>query len=160
MLRMEQEKSFGVILRGLREARGLTLNQLAIYAGVSSGLISKLENGKRGTPKPDTIEKLAKALKMEYSDLMKLAGYVDADEPTSVQRKVQDEPDANKVIAEKLLSYLHQGLTNEEIRKRMDFIVDVFTASDAQADEFIDFVRAELKVKEPQLLNSSKLEGQ
>lgn len=69
------EKHFGEILRDLREKRGLGVNQLAMQSGVSSGLISKIENKERGTPKPETIEKLAKGLKMKYEELMALAEY-------------------------------------------------------------------------------------
>lgn len=69
------DRHFGEVLRELREAKGMSVNQLAIYSEVSSGLISKLENKKRGTPKPETIEKLAKGLRMKYEDLMVLAGY-------------------------------------------------------------------------------------
>lgn len=82
--------NFGEFLREAREKRGLTVNQLAIYAEVSSGLISKLENGKRGTPKPETIEKLAKGLKMEYEELMSKAGYVAYKGKREVPKKVQD----------------------------------------------------------------------
>lgn len=70
-------KTFGTVLRELREKRGMTVNQLGIYSEVSPALISKIENGKRGTPKPETIEKLAKGLKMEYTDLMQEAGYIE-----------------------------------------------------------------------------------
>ncbi|WP_309252380.1 LexA family protein [Paenibacillus spongiae] len=70
-------RSFGEVLRELREKRGLAVNQLALYSGVSPALISKLENGHRGNPKPETIEKLSKGLKMEYAELMRLAGYID-----------------------------------------------------------------------------------
>lgn len=79
------EKHFGEILRDLREKRGLGVNQLAMHSGVSSGLISKIENKERGTPKPDTIEKLAKGLKIKYEDLMSLADY------TSSNNKERDE---------------------------------------------------------------------
>jgi transcriptional regulator with XRE-family HTH domain len=69
------QKHFGEILRELREKRGVGVNQLAMQSGVSSGLISKIENKERGTPKPETIEKLAKGLKMKYEELMSLAEY-------------------------------------------------------------------------------------
>lgn len=95
------EKSFGDILKELRERRGLSLNQFAIYAGVSSGLVSKLENGKRGTPKPETIEKLAKGLKIDYSELMKLAGYdiqVNVNKDTEIESLPESEID--RVIRE------------------------------------------------------------
>lgn len=69
------ERHFGEVLRELRESKRLSVNQLAMYSGVSSGLISKIENKKRGTPKPETIEKLAKGLKIKYEELMSLAEY-------------------------------------------------------------------------------------
>ncbi|ACV59957.1 transcriptional regulator, XRE family (plasmid) [Alicyclobacillus acidocaldarius subsp. acidocaldarius DSM 446] len=65
---------FGQYLRKLRKERNLTINQLALYSGVSSALISRIENGQRGRPKPDTLKKLASALKVPYEDLLLHAG--------------------------------------------------------------------------------------
>ncbi|ASB87308.1 helix-turn-helix domain-containing protein [Bacillus sonorensis] len=73
---------FGDHLRQLRERKKLTVNQLAMYSGVSSAGISRIENGKRGVPKPATIRKLANALKIPYEELMASAGYISA---TTVQ---------------------------------------------------------------------------
>lgn len=61
--------TFGQELRA-RRARKLTVNQLAVYSGISSATISKIENGKRGTPKPATIKKLAAVLKIPHENLM------------------------------------------------------------------------------------------
>lgn len=69
---------FGQQLRELRRARKLTVNQLAVYSGISSATISKIENGKRGTPKPATIKKLAAVLKVPYENLMAAAGHIQA----------------------------------------------------------------------------------
>lgn len=69
---------FGQQLRELRRARKLTVNQLAVYSGISSATISKIENGKRGTPKPATIKKLATVLKVPYENLMAAAGHIQA----------------------------------------------------------------------------------
>lgn len=71
---------FGERLKELREQRSLSVNQLAMYAGVSAAAISRIENGHRGVPKPATIRKLAEALKMPYEQLMDIAGYMRADE--------------------------------------------------------------------------------
>lgn len=70
-------ESFGKQLRTLREKRHLTVNQLATYSGVSAAGISRIENGKRGVPKPATIKKLADALKIPYEELMQTAGYIE-----------------------------------------------------------------------------------
>jgi len=68
---------FGEELKRIRERKGLTVNQLAIYSGVSAASISRYETGSRSTPKPPTIKKLATGLKMDYKELMKIAGYVE-----------------------------------------------------------------------------------
>lgn len=69
--------NFGEHLKRIRESKGMTINQLAIYSGVSSASISRYESGDRATPKPPTIEKLANGLRMDYKELMRIAGYVD-----------------------------------------------------------------------------------
>lgn len=71
---------FGEQLKKLREQRKLSVNQLAMYAGVSAAAISRIENGHRGVPKPATIKKLAEALKIPYEQLMDIAGYMRAGE--------------------------------------------------------------------------------
>lgn len=75
-------ESFGKQLRTLREKRKMTVNQLATYSGVSAAGISRIENGKRGVPKPATIKKLAEALKIPYEELMKKAGYIETVQET------------------------------------------------------------------------------
>lgn len=67
---------FGDYLKELRESKGMTVNQLAVYSGVSAAAISRIENGKRGVPKPETIKKLSEALKEPYPEMMKVAGHL------------------------------------------------------------------------------------
>lgn len=66
---------FGKYLKAVREKRGLGLNQLAALSGVSSSLISRVENGKRGAPKSSTIDELAKILKVPQIEMIFMAGY-------------------------------------------------------------------------------------
>lgn len=72
---MSCESDFGNYIKTHRLQKGLGVNQLAHYSGVSAAQISRIETGKRGVPKPDTIKKLSKALKVDYAELMKVAGY-------------------------------------------------------------------------------------
>lgn len=69
--------NFGSHIKQLRESKKMTLNQLAMYAEISAAQLSRIETGKRGTPKPQTIEKIANALKVDYNELMRIAGYLD-----------------------------------------------------------------------------------
>lgn len=56
------ETSFGVLLRALREAAGLSQEELAERAGLSSHAVSALERGTRTRPYPHTVRALAEAL--------------------------------------------------------------------------------------------------
>ncbi|PCK19997.1 transcriptional regulator [Bacillus pumilus] len=73
--------NFGAYLRALREEKKLSVNQLAMYSEVSAAGISRIENGKRGIPKPPTIKKLAGALKVPYEEMMLAAGYIEEASP-------------------------------------------------------------------------------
>ena len=58
-----------VTLKNLRKQRVLTIEQLAEKAGVSKNTISKAERG--GSVYPSSIHKIAAALQVEPSDLVK-----------------------------------------------------------------------------------------
>ena len=57
-----EEAPFGARLRGLREAAGLTQEELAGRAGLSAKAISLLERGDRKRPYPHTVRALSDAL--------------------------------------------------------------------------------------------------
>jgi len=57
-------------LKQWRERRGLTQEQLASKAGLSRGFLARLETA-RHDPKLSTLEKLAKALKVDIAKLLK-----------------------------------------------------------------------------------------
>ena len=57
-----RETSFGTRLRRLREAAGLTQEELAARAALTPNAISALERGKRRHPYPHTVRSLADAL--------------------------------------------------------------------------------------------------
>lgn len=57
-------------IKALREQRGLSQETLAAKAGVSRGYLARLETG-RHDPTVGTVEKLAKALRVKVTDLLK-----------------------------------------------------------------------------------------
>ena len=59
-----------VKLRKLREASGLTQEQLAKKVGVSQGYLAHLESGGRTNPSLALIRRLAKALKVKVGELL------------------------------------------------------------------------------------------
>lgn len=93
------ENKFGQYLRELRVEKGLGINQLATYSGISNAQISRIETGSRGVPKPETIKRLADALKVPYKDMMREAGYLidqDEEKQTYYALNKKDERDLAK----------------------------------------------------------------
>ena len=58
----EQESSFGTLLRRLREAAGMTQEELAFRAGLTPNAVGDLERGKTRRPYPHTVRSLADTL--------------------------------------------------------------------------------------------------
>ena len=69
-------KSFGALIRDLREKRGLGVNQLAQYVGVSGAEISRIERGERKKISPHFLYRLAPKLGVTYEFLMHKVGYL------------------------------------------------------------------------------------
>jgi transcriptional regulator with XRE-family HTH domain len=61
----------GIVLKQLREKRGLTQQALAKRAGIAQGYLSELEAGREKNPGIETLRKLAKALKVSVVELVK-----------------------------------------------------------------------------------------
>jgi predicted ATPase/DNA-binding XRE family transcriptional regulator len=70
----QPSNQFGAQLRRLREAAGLTQEQLAERAGLTVNGISQLERGERRSPYPNTIRALAEALGLSDEQRAALAG--------------------------------------------------------------------------------------
>lgn len=94
--------SFGSYLKQVREQKNWSINQLADLADISTSQISRIENGKRGVPKPQTIEKIARALQVPYSEMMDRAGYLRPEENEQIPdwASSKDKRDFKKMLEE------------------------------------------------------------
>lgn len=68
--------NFGKYLKIKREEKSLSMNKLGELSGVSAMYISQLERGRKVTPSPKILGKLAEGLNEPYEDLMQAAGYI------------------------------------------------------------------------------------
>jgi XRE family transcriptional regulator, regulator of sulfur utilization len=68
----QPQPALGKAIRELREKRGATLKDLAPSAGITFNTLSLIERGK-ANPTWGTVRGIAKALKVEVSELAKLA---------------------------------------------------------------------------------------
>src|SRR5690242_12754687 len=62
------ESGFGELLRRYRLAAGLTQEELAEQAGISTRGLSDLERGARGLPRKDTLQLLLQPLDLPQAD--------------------------------------------------------------------------------------------
>jgi transcriptional regulator with XRE-family HTH domain len=56
------KQPFGELLREIREDHGISMRALATSADMDPAYLSRMENGKSGDPKAETVERLAQAL--------------------------------------------------------------------------------------------------
>ncbi len=59
------------MLKKLRQQKGLTQEEVANRVGVTKPYIAMLESGARKNPSLDVLKRLAKALKVEITELLK-----------------------------------------------------------------------------------------
>ena len=62
---------FGAVIKQLRNEKGWSQGQLAVYSDTSQPTVNQIETGKRN-PSTETLAKLARALEVEVADLFPL----------------------------------------------------------------------------------------
>lgn len=126
------EKTFGKLLKELREARGYSMNQLALKAKINVSHISRLESEKRSAPKFNTIQKIASVLG-NHENLLTAAGYTPDNKIWYKSKNADDLTirESYKEIEEQwpegleVLLRAHYNLNPDE-RKRMVRIIKAF----------------------------------
>lgn len=67
--------ALGSFLKESRQNIKMSQNELSALSGISEQQIILIETGKTQKPRKDTLEKLSKALQVDYGKLLQLAGY-------------------------------------------------------------------------------------
>lgn len=68
-------KSLGEVIKKAREDNKLSLRDVEDETDISNAYLSQLESNKIKKPSPNVLNKLCDLYKIQYSVLMKLAGY-------------------------------------------------------------------------------------
>lgn len=105
---MLDSSKLGQKIAELREARGLTQEELAKLAGVDKSYISLLEAGRRGAKANlETISKLARALRVSADELLAAAGYIRSGKPEETAFLIETYlslPPKKKALVDSFLS--------------------------------------------------------
>lgn len=112
--------TIGEYIKKLREEKELSINQLALYSGISAAHLSRIERGLR-EPSPEILKKLAVALKVSYEDLMKAAGYLDNENSTSSAAKSPWQPELTEKDKKDIAKELEKLLNDLEHSEGLAF---------------------------------------
>jgi transcriptional regulator with XRE-family HTH domain len=83
-------------LRRQIEERRLSVRMLALYSGLSNAAISEWLSGKRH-PRPESLRRLAKGLRLPHEEVLRVAGYLAPDSSASHEEALS--PLEREVIA-------------------------------------------------------------
>ena len=126
--------AFAGALRGLRESRSLTQEELAERSGVTAKAIGALERGERRRPYPHTVRSLADGLGLDDGERAGLLSAVPRRSPTSSSMQV----DGSSPLAEQPASVVPSptGPTigrSDELRRLLDLVAE--TAETAETPD-------------------------
>ena len=94
----KQQKEFGDFIKELRRAKGITLDQLSNYIGVSLSFLSDIENKRRKPFDEEKMELLAKRLILndtEKAELYDLAAKKRDSVPADVKDVIMTAPESD-----------------------------------------------------------------
>jgi transcriptional regulator with XRE-family HTH domain len=80
---MVQSTQIGERLKALRAAAGMSQQALAVAAGLSTSIVSQIEQGQKEDPRISTIQALAQALGVSVDELLKSSHPPAAGEPAA-----------------------------------------------------------------------------
>ena len=116
---------FGQRVRALREARGMTLAQMAEGLGVSPAYLSALEHGKRGRPTFTLIQGAIHLLGVIWDEADELVRLADLSHPRVTIDTAGLDPEAT-LFANRLAREI--GLLEGEDLRRLAALLDEATA--------------------------------
>ncbi len=90
-------------MRTTRERLGYTLRQVEEISGVSNAYLSLIESGKRESPHPNILRKLAQTYDLNPEYLFKLAGYLDI--PPAEKEDIEIETLFNEARLDKSVQF-------------------------------------------------------
>lgn len=104
-----------IIQEAIRRSPKMSLRKLEILSGVTRAEISLIIHKKRKRPTPQVLRKLASPLKLDYTYLYTLVGYLDEEDylrMTAAEKSGQSLPDA---VYEAPPPYRGPGKKKEEV---------------------------------------------
>jgi transcriptional regulator with XRE-family HTH domain len=113
-------KTFGALIKELREGKKLSLREMEDKSGISNAYISQVENGQIKRPSPNFLHKMSEVLDYPYELLMERAGHV-VPNPRTAQNRSRRKGSDEKQKAFAIFSTI-KDLTEEEAEALLEFL--------------------------------------
>lgn len=96
--------NFSGYLKSIRESKRWSYWELFKQSGIAAAHLEKIENGTKGSPKPDTIRKLSEALGVEYVEMLIKADALTEEDLIRYVAKARFQPLLNDEAALEVMS--------------------------------------------------------
>lgn len=94
----EQRKILGDYIETLRNNKKLGFNQLALKSGVNVRTLNEIIYGKAKRVNPFHLQKIAKALNVDYRDFYRIVEYLEEDDEIEQLKKEIEQLKSNTII--------------------------------------------------------------
>jgi len=101
----EQASKLGAHLKTLRQAQGLSLAEVGEQTNIGPSHLFYIEEGKRRTPHPDYLHRLARFFGVLVEDLYALAGYTPAGELPELPAYLRSKYDLSDEVIREIENY-------------------------------------------------------
>ena len=120
-----------ILLKKMREEKGLTIKQLAEKSGVGNGTIGDIERG-ANKARPATLEKIAKALELTQQEKKDLFNSLLPENIRGIKSiksssiKKNDEKELEKFVEEATLYFTDTSISENDKKKVLDTLTELF----------------------------------
>lgn len=134
-------KYLGGLIAFLREDKGLSQRQLALYAGISNTELHRIETAQRQKPSPKILEKLSEILDVDYETLLQAAGYLDLQDGNSnshLNYELLNEEEKNYIIDYICNKWNKENKNKEKKYTHTDIVNALFSNENKQIDDILN----------------------
>lgn len=106
--------TFGEYLKQLRTKKGMNLRKLAELVNIAPAYLSDIEKGKRNSPSPDKMDKIAEILELTEDEMHMMQDLAADDRPNCVAPDISEYVSNNENVRVALRKARELKISNQE----------------------------------------------
>ena len=105
-------KKLGAAIKRQRKAKGLSHHRLGEAIGLPGSTILRIERGEFAAPSPEKLQRISRALELDFEELFELAGYA-TPEPPELPVYLRRKFDLSDAAQAKVERYIEQQVKKD-----------------------------------------------